>query len=80
MGIDQADGLNMDIRAVNSQTEELNGVFEQARKLHYPLNVCGIETAEQMSILRRAGCNEGRGDYLYKRMNIGEFEYLIDRG
>lgn len=77
----ETDGLKMDIRFLRSENEKfgemLESVFEQARRLQYPVSVCGLETAEQLAILRKVGCTEGQGDYLYKRMNIDDFENLI---
>ena len=72
----QADGLKLDLRRYpNSQNQgALNGVFEQARKLGYNLSVEGIESMEQLTMLRKCGCLEGQGFYLSRPDSVEAFE------
>lgn len=70
-----ASGLKLDLRYfdVNSQTETLAGVFEQARKLNLTVTAEGIENMEQLIALRKCGCSEGQGFYFSKPMEADEF-------
>ncbi|MBR5109272.1 MAG: EAL domain-containing protein [Clostridia bacterium] len=74
----QADMLKLDLRrfAGNQNQAALNGLFEQARKLQFNVTVEGIESMEQMSMLRKCGCSEGQGFYLSKPMSVQEFETM----
>lgn len=75
-----ADGLKLDLRRFNGRENQsaLNGVFDQARKLGYDLSVEGIESMEQLSMLRKCGCIEGQGFYLSKPVSLEEFEELMN--
>ena len=76
----QADALKLDLRhyAGNSNQGALNGLFEQARKLQYTVAVEGIESMEQLTMLRKCGCSEGQGFYLSKPVSIEEFENMLN--
>jgi len=75
----QADVLKLDLRRFsgNENQSALNGLFDQARKLHFNLTVEGIESMEQMTILRKCGCMEGQGFYLSKPISVEDFEKLM---
>ncbi|MBR1606535.1 MAG: EAL domain-containing protein [Clostridia bacterium] len=75
----QADILKLDLRhyAGNSNQGALNGLFEQSRKLHYSIAVEGIESMEQLAMLRKCGCTEGQGFYLSKPVSIEDFENML---
>jgi len=55
----------------------LNAVFEQARKINVNVPVEGIESMEQLTMLRRCGCSEGQGFYLSRPIPVEEFEKQI---
>ena len=76
----QADILKLDLRrfAGNENQNALNGVFDQARKLQYSLAVEGIESMEQLSMLRKCGCQEGQGYFMSKPVSIEEFEKMMN--
>lgn len=75
----EADVLKLDLRrfSANENQSALNGLFEQARNLHFTLSVEGIENMEQMTMLRKCGCSEGQGFYLSKPVSVEEFEKLM---
>lgn len=74
-----ADLLKLDLRrfADKQNQDALDEVFSQARKLHYQVSVVGIESMEQLTMLRKAGCTEGQGFYLSKPVSLHEFEALF---
>jgi EAL domain-containing protein (putative c-di-GMP-specific phosphodiesterase class I) len=39
----------------------------------------GIETVEQLTILRTIGCNFGQGFYFYKPMTFNEMDTILDK-
>ena len=75
----EADMLKLDLRRFSGNENQgaLNGLFEQARNLQFALTVEGIESMEQMSKLRKAGCSEGQGFYLCKPVSVEEFEKMM---
>lgn len=75
----QADILKLDLRhyAGNSNQGALNGLFDQSRKLQYSMAVEGIESMEQLTMLRKCGCSEGQGFYLSKPVSIEDFEKML---
>ena len=75
-----ADSLKLDLRrfAGNQNQTALNEVFVQANKLHMHMSVEGIENMEQMTMLRKCGCTEGQGFYLFKPIPLKEFEELTN--
>ncbi len=74
-----ADCIKFDLRHFtgNQNQNALNGVFEQARKLHLNLTVEGIENMEQMTMLRKCSCTQGQGFYLCKPVSLDEFEKMM---
>ena len=76
----QADVLKLDLRHYPGSSNQgaLNGLFDQARKLQYTVTVEGIESMEQLSMLRKCGCSEGQGFYLSKPMSIEEFQKTLN--
>lgn len=71
-----ADSLKLDLRRFSGKQNQaaLNDVFAQASKLHMQMSVEGIENMEQLTMLRKCGCTEGQGFYLFKPISIEEFE------
>ena len=78
----KADLLKLDLRRCNAAANpnSLRGMFEQARKLQINLAAEGIESMEQMTLLRKCGCTEGQGFYLSKPMSLEEFEKIMNEG
>ena len=77
-----ADILKLDLRRFDGRQNQgaLNAVFDQARKLKMSVAVEGIESMEQLSMLRKCGCSEGQGFYLSKPISTREFEDIISKG
>ncbi len=77
-----ADAIKLDLRRMEGKTNAgaIAEVFEQARKMKFNLSAEGIESMEQLSALRKAGCSEGQGFFLSKPMSIQEFENLTSGG
>ncbi len=76
----QADVLKLDLRhyAGNSNQGALTSLFDQARKLQYTMTVEGIESMEQLTMLRKCGCSEGQGFYLSKPVSVEDFEKMLN--
>lgn len=74
-----ADLLKLDLRRFDGRSNQgaLNAVFDQARKMNMSVAVEGIESMEQLSMLRKCGCAEGQGFYLSKPVPLDEFEKQI---
>ena len=71
----EADALKLDLRFMQKHNEnELQAIFEQARKLNIEMMAEGIENTEEISTLKRVGCAVGQGYYFHKPMSIQEFE------
>ncbi len=75
----QVDVLKLDLRhyAGNANQGSLSGLFDQARKLQYTIAVEGIESMEQLSMLRKCGCSEGQGFFLSKPVSVEDFEKML---
>ena len=73
------DVLKLDLRRFDGRQNQgaLNAVFEQARKININVAVEGIESMEQLTMLRRCGCSEGQGFYLSRPIPAEEFEKQI---
>lgn len=77
-----ADAFKFDMRYMGSLSEKRESAMEtmlsQAKKLHIPIIAKCIESAEQLSDLRRSGCKEGQGNYLKKPISVEEFEHITE--
>lgn len=64
----QADALKLDLRTLDlkQDTNLLKDIFEKADSMKMKLIAEGIETMEQVSLLKKIGCEEGQG-YYYSR-------------
>ncbi len=73
-----ADSLKLDLRRFSGKQNQaaLNDVFMQAQKLRMQMSVEGIENMEQLTMLRKCGCTEGQGFYLFKPISVEEFEEI----
>lgn len=68
------DELKFDIRGVDANnTGFIKSVFDQAKNMSQPVTVEGVESMEQVSILRKCGCTTGQGYFFSKPMQIDEF-------
>lgn len=73
----ETDALKLDLRFMSDREEnDLQVIFEQARKLNIEMMAEGIENTEQISNLKRFGCTIGQGYYYHKPMSIEEFEKM----
>lgn len=73
-----ADALKLDLRALGDKFNNVGAIFEQARKLNLTLSAEGIESMEQLSILRKCGCTVGQGYYFSKPISVEEFVALMN--
>ena len=69
----EADALKLDLRALGNNTGTMTGIISQGRDLGIDISVEGIESMEQLSALRKAGCMEGQGYYFSKPVSIENF-------
>ena len=72
-----ADAMKLDLRAFKNNSGALNGIMAQGRKLNIDISVEGIESMEQLSLLRKAGCTEGQGYYFSRPVDIDEFLEMV---
>lgn len=78
----EVDAIKLDLRAMQHEEgekrESIQAVYDQATALHIPMIAEGIESAEEMNILRRAGYKEGQGYHLYKPMAMDTYKQLVE--
>ena len=72
--------LNLRDPAIESRTNTLPAVFAQARTLRLNLLAEGIESAEQLNVLRKAGCTEGQGYFFSRPLSVDEFAKILKVG
>ncbi len=73
----QVDALKLDLRFLKNNNEAIEAIIGQARRLNIELVATGIENSEQISILKKAGCEFGQGYYFYKPMSNEVFEEMM---
>lgn len=76
------DLLKLDLRspALENKTAALPGIFAQARSLRMELMAEGIESMEQLNVLRKCGCTEGQGYFFSRPLSVQEFEKALKVG
>ena len=76
------DVLKLDLCSAEMQnrTNALPGIFVQARTLRLNLLAEGIESAEQLNVLRKAGCTEGQGYFFSRPLSVAEFAKILNVG
>lgn len=74
----EADALRLDLRNIpKNEPESISSIFAQAQRLKCTLVAQGIETPEQLALLRKCGCAEGQGYYLNKPQSVKDFETAV---
>lgn len=78
----RADTLKLDLRRLDGKADAsvISDIFEQSRKMGINLSAEGIESMEQLSALRKAGCLEGQGFFLSKPLSIEKFPEMTRGG
>lgn len=61
-------------------TQIISSMLEMAQSLHLPVEVEGVETNEQASMLRQMGARYAQGFLYYRPMPAKDFEALLDGG
>ena len=76
------DVLKLDLcnAEMQNRTNALPGIFVQARTLRLNLLAEGIESAEQLNVLRKAGCTEGQGYFFSRPLSVDEFAKILKVG
>ena len=76
------DQLKLDLRsaALQDRINALPGIFAQARTLRLNLMAEGIESTEQLNVLRKAGCAEGQGYVFSRPLSVDEFAKILKVG
>lgn len=71
-----ADTLKLDLRMFEGRNNQsvLSALFAQAQKLQMSVTAGGIESMEQLTMLRKAGCTVGQGFYLSVPLSPEEFD------
>lgn len=77
-----ADVLKLDLRSLNKEKKSgsVQDVFDRAKTLRLTLTAGGIESMEQLSLLRKCGCTEGQGYVFSRPLSIEEFEKILKVG
>ena len=77
-----ADVLKLDLRSLNKEKKSgsVQDVFDRAKTLRLTLTAEGIESMEQLSLLRKCGCTEGQGYVFSRPLSIEEFEKILKVG
>ena len=77
-----ADVLKLDLRSLNKEKKSgsVQDVFDRAKTLRLTLTAEGIESMEQLSLLRKCGCTEGQGYVFSRPLLIEEFEKILKVG
>ena len=68
------------VRDINSDPEDraiVSAIISMSRSLNLQTIAEGVETAEQMALLREQGCDEYQGYYFSKPLSVEDFESLI---
>lgn len=72
------DALKLDLRFMKgSDDNTIEAIIEQARRLNIELMASGIENSQQVSLLRKTGCEIGQGYYFHKPMSIEAYEEMM---
>ena len=66
--------------ALQDRINALPGIFAQARTLRLNLMAEGIESTEQLNVLRKAGCAEGQGYVFSRPLSVDEFAKILKVG
>ncbi|MBQ0000691.1 MAG: EAL domain-containing protein [Clostridiales bacterium] len=78
----EADGWKVDIpylqQEMHMEHEDMEKLFEEGMKNRIQIVASGIENMRQMNMLRKLGCQEGQGYYLYKPLSIEDFEKMME--
>ncbi len=76
-----ADSIKLDLRRFTGKQspDAITELFEHARKLKLDMTAEGIESMEQLMILRKCGCTEGQGFILSKPLTVSQFEELTNK-
>jgi EAL domain-containing protein (putative c-di-GMP-specific phosphodiesterase class I) len=79
------DGLKIDrsfINDVPSSSDDqaiVRAIVAMARSLGYRTTAEGVETAEQLALLRTEGCDELQGFYFSRPLNAGELDAWLSK-
>ena len=68
------------VRDINSDPEDraiVSAIISMSRSLNLQTIAEGVETEEQMELLREQGCDEYQGYYFSKPLSVEDFESLI---
>ena len=76
----EVDAVKLDMRFFSAREPDvLRNGFDQAKAIGRPVIAVGIETAEELTVLRSCACEAGQGYLLHKPMSVSDFENEIDR-
>ena len=72
-----ADELTLDLSAL-AEDEDITQLFDYAASSHINMTVSGVDSAQQLAEVRKAGCEYGQGKHLYQQLTRKEFETLMN--
>ena len=74
-----ADEITLDLKKLKEKgsDEDILGIFEQAVQRGIKMTARGIDTAKQLSSVKKAGCEYGQGAHLYQQLTRRELEALM---
>lgn len=72
----RADEVRLDLNALESD-ENIPDVFDHAASRRINLTACEIDSAKQLALVRKAGCEYGQGKHLYEELTLSAYEKLM---
>lgn len=74
-----ADEIKLDLKTLGEDDgdERILNIFEQAVLRRTRLTARGIDSAKQLAQVKKAGCEYGQGNHLYRQLTRREFETLM---
>ena len=78
----EVDELKLDLRVFEGKADSntVREIFNRASFMGLPITTEGIETAEQVTMLRRSGCQTGQGYYFSKPVSKEEYFSMMMGG
>lgn len=75
-----ADTAKLDLRLLEGKITQANieQIITKMDTMYFSITAEGIESMEQLQILKKCGCRQGQGYFFSKPMSVEDFEKVID--
>ena len=70
------DEMKLDLRNLSNE-KNAPAILSRAKEMHYTISAVGIETMEQVTMLKRNGCTQGQGYYYSKPVSQDAFSEIL---